>query len=918
MTLENQIADLTTAATELTRQAVETKARADVAADAAKADADRALAERQQITTELQQAQTARNEAVAAAALAESTKVGGEDYVIPAVVQLLAGYTDVVDTAISDDVWAAHAYKWGGPRKVLAVAQANRVVLHDLTKPGVPEWMEFNGSWSFASGNMLVIAGTSQAPITSVEFAGDYLMVGSANGVDSGNACGLHVISFANDNCLVFASTSRRYKGSVESRNQQLGSVVDDSLPSLVQQDINSLAARVFCDNYVHPVSGLPLPTIAVATNGGVSVLVPDGAAGWGVQNLTNDRGSAVGSVGITEDGRIYFSTKTPTQGSRLYWAWLSDINGDKVFTDASAPFVRVTDSGIGFADQYISGFLEPSNSAVFATSHAKKDGIWLAHHNPSEHEATMVANVDEGYATPWMVGDVHCALLCDGEEGVKTGQNLIDNPVYTPVLGAEITQDGTKVTVVDGGSSPYQARAEIAFALQEGQAFWISGVASATGGKQCRVDLSKKFDNGAPIGFGLITSSTPEEFGFGAVVEQSGNYVLRLLPYAAHGDGDEAVFDNLAIDLCVADRSGRNNHAKIHGTLNRSKPTGSDIAVWSGFSNGANHLSHEMPDIGAGVFSVSGVVDVVTAGYRGVFDWTPDRENNLVCLRIQTSPTNLKFIAGDGLGTQVGSEYAMPDPTGCYAYTLCRDEGNNLIAYVNGREIGRDTGVTLNITHAVKTAIIGLYGQAGALVAAGDQKISQVTVTKTCPSPDQVRDMHRDMLAKLKKPSMLTAPVAAIAHDPVRDERCVIGSDRKLQRLTRRGTTIEQTIDVPADIGSVESLTVRNGEIVVGGSAGVWVSQPEQNLRAPRVIREPKTRTMQLGMGNATDTEYLLPYGWKPLEAFKSGTLLADGPAADGYPVQFQFNGYRWFLKFAQPPGEFRIAARAQEVKPC
>ena len=108
--------------------------------------------------------------------LNESYQSLRDNHVIPAVVGLLGGYTDIIATAMSDDVWAEHAWKWDAPNCVIAAARTSRVTLYDATKPSLPIWREYQtgGTSGSMSGHVLA----PNASITSIALCGDMLIVG--------------------------------------------------------------------------------------------------------------------------------------------------------------------------------------------------------------------------------------------------------------------------------------------------------------------------------------------------------------------------------------------------------------------------------------------------------------------------------------------------------------------------------------------------------------------------------------------------------------------------------------------------------------------------------------------------------------------------------------------------------------------
>ena len=155
-----------------------------------------------------------------------------------------------------------------GPRKefpavAVIVAEATKVTIYDGDDPSLPMWMVFNtGSANALQG----VAGRTSA------------FVKNASLVCGSDGSGLVQISFISDLVRQFTSGSgqRDYTGNIATRNDgdDFGSL---SGTGIINLTVNDVAMTVLPDAPTDPATGLPVPTIAVATNGGVSVIKDDG-----------------------------------------------------------------------------------------------------------------------------------------------------------------------------------------------------------------------------------------------------------------------------------------------------------------------------------------------------------------------------------------------------------------------------------------------------------------------------------------------------------------------------------------------------------------------------------------------------------------------------------------------------------------
>ena len=68
------------------------------------------------------------------------------------------------------------------------------------------------------------------------------------------------------------------YKGNISQRNDGLAQNINGNYGTLVNQVVNDVAMTVLPNAPIDDATGLPVPTIAVATNAGVSVIKDDGS----------------------------------------------------------------------------------------------------------------------------------------------------------------------------------------------------------------------------------------------------------------------------------------------------------------------------------------------------------------------------------------------------------------------------------------------------------------------------------------------------------------------------------------------------------------------------------------------------------------------------------------------------------------
>ena len=87
-----------------------------------------------------------------------------------------------------------------------------------------------------------------------------------------------NVINFISDSGVSYYSAhSGDYKGNISQRNDGLSQTINSNYGTLVNSVVNDVAMTVLPNAPIDDATGLPIPTIAVATDGGVSVIKDDG-----------------------------------------------------------------------------------------------------------------------------------------------------------------------------------------------------------------------------------------------------------------------------------------------------------------------------------------------------------------------------------------------------------------------------------------------------------------------------------------------------------------------------------------------------------------------------------------------------------------------------------------------------------------
>jgi len=190
----------------------------------------------------------------------------------------------------------------------------------------------------------------------------------------------------------------------------------------------------------IDSATGLPVPTIAVATDGGVSVIKDDGTVADITSSSTYDRSIA---VDFLADNRLSLEQHSNTSGN-IAWLITIDIpSSDRVIT------TNTKVSGEGYYDtRYPLSFNQDFwiNQNASSSGDAIQEVVGLSSSELVAHTGilgiTKIAEEDSkvnplgayitsDYNTGWMNGDIKLATLSDTDDTDVTGSELVTNGTF-------------------------------------------------------------------------------------------------------------------------------------------------------------------------------------------------------------------------------------------------------------------------------------------------------------------------------------------------------------------------------------------------------------------------------------------------------------------------------------------------------
>ena len=632
------------------------------------------------------------------------------------------------------------------PAVAVIVATIDDVIIYDGDDPDLPMWMIFeSGSSGNAWENYYIGRGTGisfNPDITGVAMLNATLVVGK-DGAGAGNFVESYTeIDFISDNALHRdAGSAQLMNNSIVSRNGDAGGYynVTSTFGVIVQQDINDVAMTVLPNAPIDSATGLPIPTIAVATAGGVSVIKDDGT----VVDL-NIVNRPYSSVDFTSDNLI-FAVENPSgvdYDLMRYFEILSadrdNSNAPNTYGPSSLPALFPTNTKGNIFDSFAYG----SPVGLSIIDHA--DGTAAATNG-------MIAYVASEYNTGWMQGDIKGAFLSDTDTTNVTGSELITNGTFDSNTTGWTAGNSATLSIVsnvlrityNGSANPYAVQ-EIS-GLTVGKIYVASvDIVNISAGEDARMIVGTTATASVPTS-GNFTTTGAITVTFTA--ESTSHWVkLQSLSNAA---GEYAEFDNISVKIAEEDRSVNNKGLQVFGTITKSAvATGAELVAYSGFS-ASNYLRQPYNsnlDFGSNDFSVvywfnqtthSDFQDVVNRSDSGQNNgsWLIQHINNgSIQLYVRTSGSYTAYLnSSSNLITNYGwTQIVVTRTSGAY------------VMYFNGRQVANGTGTTSLTVNSAELQISGRKSTNVYPILTGNS-IALARVSASAPSAEQVKKMYED-----------------------------------------------------------------------------------------------------------------------------------------------------------------------------
>lgn len=636
---------------------------------------------------------------------------------------------------------------------IIVVELPNKVTIFDADDPDLPMWMiaDTRGEQNTAPFAITALGGQANylGPVSALN--GQIFICGTG-GYSSQALLRWDFLADRFGNQAPNSSYSGWTSGTISERNQLRPFV--EALPVISAPQLRDVAVTVLPETPVDPATGLPVSTIGVATDGGVSVIKDDGTV---INPFTN--------YGMQ---RVHFS-----EGMLYYWQ-----TGDHQLRRVAAPdFVVNAIDFYGWQDNAIRPSISPrttfsgirhvvsdGKSAIAATA-AANTNLALLHETRIGTGLSMVAYAASDFATGWMPGKIKLAALADtGQTDLVSSEQVTNGTFDTDMTGwVAGSGDGDHAEVIDGALRVYgNAYIYQTVPTVAGQTYRaLFEIVGGTGGvADFRIGYGPNgmqlYDHPANVGVGVyetyFTATGPTTF------------VTLKTHFQPGALSDFMDFDNISVRPGVPDRSVNNSGFTVHGTVRRGAVAdGAELASYGNMVTSVDFLGKDFKGSLSGASSFAMVFWAKGNPSSQAFGWHETvgggASTQFFNLYFDGTTGQPRFIWQGRRSLNAGGD--CPPHNGQWALHVAIFEDGDFRHYQDGKFMSQ------YLSHGIVSDLHELR-----IHPVGTASLSLFRITETIPTPDQIVKIYEDE-RKLFMPGAACTlygtsdAVTALAHDP-------------------------------------------------------------------------------------------------------------------------------------------------------
>ena len=638
------------------------------------------------------------------------------------------------------------------PAVAVIVSVNDKVVIYDGDDPNLSMWMVF-------------LSGPSGSQERLLRYSTNYSarMLNGVLCVATGDT--LAYISFIDEYHMLYHTNSNYYfphKTGIVDRNKIYSEPRQiSSTYGIASAGTKHISMTVLPNAPIDDATGLPIPTVAVATVNGTSVILDNRKT----NNVPMNAGESYDTFGTTS-GYVE-SRKVQFSGEYLHIIHDPSL----IYTYKISEFIENNSGGtlVGYVGlSFFSGWVSGSGVASNAKLAAKDDstiligdantGLALLYPDYTytanaldNASRKMICRITKDFNTGWMLGDIQGAFMSDTDATNITGTNLYLDNFSNNDKGWTFADNGSDgiasgvMTIANNAS----ARATDSNALTDvATGTKISVTFTVTFGGTGTLTLD---DDGAGAGQGGNTNllqaskSGSGTQTFSAIYTKTGSDRVRFIRTSG---GNFQIDDFVMKILPVDDRSVKNNGLAVYGTITKSPvAAGAELVAYSGF-DGSNYLQQPINSdlqFGTGDWAFYGWYYDGTggSGARTIFEVGRDTVAG-DHIGVRNDGSNLElFISDDSFSSQDVAEVSLVARDGWHFVCALR-RGKNIELWYDG--IRRATTLIANATGDLGDSETYLrFGNRTYTSQPWDGSLALWRVSKTAPSVEQIRKMYEE-----------------------------------------------------------------------------------------------------------------------------------------------------------------------------
>jgi len=677
------------------------------------------------------------------------------------------------------------------PAVAVIVIESLKLTVYDGDDPDLPMWMVINADASIGGG-----VSASSSGITTTKALFHVTTLNATAGLNGQMIVGTgnwHVFNFnfVDDKISfhaqygTFGAGQAIYSNPISGRNSS-GRFVRVTSVGILTNAVNDVAMTVLPNAPIDAATGLPVPTIAVATDGGISVIRDDGnvydiafnSYGFNTVDFQGDEHILAGTRNIGSGGSALYVNVYPIpsadSGSIILDEFIisRSAGSDNIYTGS----IRTPFGNTGYDTE-----TDGSTTSFIATDEG------LLHYTPSFNDTTVIGGsmgvgITSSFNTGWMHSNIKLATLSDTDDTDVTGSELVTNGTFdtdtsgwTAGSGTTLSLSSNELVIASDTSTYGTATQSITLEANTTYVFTVY-IAYSTNVYYTRYRLSGTDfyqtllnDGVSSLGWHSVTFTT------GSTVPNDIELIL-----SARNDVVNQRIDNISIRKAEEDRSVNGNGLQVFGSITKNPvATGADLVAYSGFST-SNYLQQPYNsglDFGTGNWCYMWwqKMDSVTNG-MAVFGRDAIAEGGTSAGRIGCyfNADKLRVdLTDDGASSYTGklSSQSVIGLTGWNCFVIIR-RGSNFEFYINGKF---DSSVALgstgdgSYTNTSATLSIGYDVNVGAALSSG--ALALFRASATAPSPEQIKKIYEDEKVLFQENAQATLygssdAVTALAYD--------------------------------------------------------------------------------------------------------------------------------------------------------